>query len=307
MLIGPKDDDHDVAGIKDPSIIEVDGTYHVFASTAQESGYSLVYLSFTDFEQADSAEFYYLADSDIGSGYRAAPQVFYFEPQGLWYLIFQNGNAAYSTNDDIGNPAGWSAPTDFYSETPSIIADRLGDDGNWVDMWVICDDSTCHLYSSGDNGDLYRSETALDSFPEGMDDTVIALEDSDKNKLFEAANVYRVADSDQYLLIVEAIGSGGRYFRSWTSTDLSADSWAALADTEDSPFAGASNVEFSSGDAWTESISHGEMVRSQVDQTLTISPCEMRYLYQGVDPSAGGDYNSLPWKLGLITQTNSAC
>jgi endo-1,4-beta-xylanase len=49
------------------------------------------------------------------------------------------------------------------------------------------------------------------------------------------------------------------------------------------------------------------MLRAGIDQTLTVSPCGMRYLYQGKDPDAGGDYNSLPWRLGLLTQTGSAC
>lgn len=48
-LISPKNDNYDLAGIKDPSIVEVGGVYHVFASTAKEAGYHLVYLSFTDF------------------------------------------------------------------------------------------------------------------------------------------------------------------------------------------------------------------------------------------------------------------
>jgi hypothetical protein len=47
------------------------------------------------------------------------------------------------------------------------------------------------------------------------------------------------------------------------------------------------------------------MIRDGVDQTLTISPCQMRYLYQGMDPNATGDYNRLPWRLALLTQTNS--
>ncbi|KAI2604632.1 glycosyl hydrolase family 62-domain-containing protein [Hypoxylon sp. NC1633] len=303
-LIGPKSDGRNLAGIKDPSIIYHDGKYHVFASTASSSGYNLVYMSFTDFSGAGSATFHYLDQSPIGPGYRAAPQVFYFEPHGLWYLIYQNDNAAYSTNKDINNPSGWTAPKTFYSGMPRTISQNIGS-GYWVDMWVICDASNCHLFSSDDNGHLFRSQTPVSSFPSGMSEPVIAMSDSNKNALFEASNVYTIGDS-RYLLIIEAIGSdGARYFRSWTSTSISG-TWSSLANTESNPFARSNNVAFD-GSAWTKSISHGEMVRDDVDQTMTISPCNLRYLYQGVDPSAGGNYNSLPWRLGLLTQTNSAC
>ncbi|ORY58157.1 glycosyl hydrolase family 62 protein [Pseudomassariella vexata] len=304
-LIGPNNDGHNIAGIKDPSIVEVDGTYHVFASTAQASGYNLVYFNFTSFATANSATFNYLSQTPIGSGYRAAPQVFYFAPQKLWYLVFQNGNAAYSTNKNIGNPNGWSASTNFFSAVPDIVTRNIGS-GYWVDMWTICDATDCYLFSSDDNGHLYRSRTSLASFPKGMGDTVIAMSASDKNALFEASNVYAIEGGNSYLLLVEAIGSdGNRYFRSWTSSSLS-ENWTALAATEANPFARANNVAFE-GTAWTRSISHGEMVRTQMDQTMTISPCNLRYLYQGLSPSASGSYNTLPWKLGLLTQTNSAC
>ncbi|KAH6983906.1 hypothetical protein EDB80DRAFT_511435, partial [Ilyonectria destructans] len=46
-LVRPKSDGHNFAGIKDPTIVQVDGAYHIFASTAKESGYNLVYLSFS--------------------------------------------------------------------------------------------------------------------------------------------------------------------------------------------------------------------------------------------------------------------
>jgi endo-1,4-beta-xylanase len=54
-------------------------------------------------------------------------------------------------------------------------------------------------------------------------------------------------------------------------------------------------------------ISHSEVIRARVDQALTISPCHMSHLYQGKDPSAGGDCNSPPRRPGLITRTDSAC
>ncbi|WP_391858430.1 non-reducing end alpha-L-arabinofuranosidase family hydrolase [Streptomyces rugosispiralis] len=305
-LIAPKPDaTHNIAGLKDPTVVYHNGKWHVFASVASSSGYGLVYLNFTDWSQAASAPHYYLDRGAIGAGYRAAPQVFYFAPQKTWYLVYQTGNASYSTNTDISNPNGWSAPRNFYSSMPDIIRQNIGN-GYWVDMWVICDSANCYLFSSDDNGHLYRSQTTLAQFPNGFTNTVIAAQDSNKYALFEASNVYKVQDSNQYLLIVEAIGSDGRrYFRSWTSGSI-AGSWTPLAASESNPFARASSTAFTSG-AWTKDISHGEMIRAGNDQTLTINPCKIQYLYQGLDPNAGGDYNSLPWRLGLLAQTNSTC
>ncbi|BAE65562.1 unnamed protein product [Aspergillus oryzae RIB40] len=260
-LISPKNDNYDLAGIKDPSIVEVGGVYHVFASTAKEAAV-------------------------------------------VWCLVYQNGNAAYSTNSDISNPDGWSAPKNFFDTMPSIISENIAN-RNWVDMWTIRDSSDCYLFPSDDNGLLSRSQTSLGSFPNAMGNTVIALQGTNAYALFEVSNVYSTGDGE-YLLLVEAIGrDSARYFRSWTSTSLSG-TWTSLADTEANPFAQSNNAKFSAP-AWTKSISHGEMVRTNVDKTMTISPCNLCYLYQGVDPNASGDYNAMPWKLGLLTQANSAC
>ncbi|KAF2223932.1 glycosyl hydrolase family 62 protein [Elsinoe ampelina] len=294
----------DVAALKDPSVVFFEGKYHVFVSTARADGYNLAYLSFPTFDSASNATITYLEQTAIGPGYRAAPQVFYFAPQKLWYLVFQNGNAAYSTNPDINDPQGWSAVTNFFPDgTPQIILDNIGA-GFWLDMWVICDEVNCHLFSSDDNGQLYRSQTTVADFPNGFGNTVITLQDPDRFRLFEASNVYEVAKG-QYLLLVEAIGTDGfRYFRSWTASDL-AGNWTALAAEEDLPFARSNNVLFTDSVEWTKSISHGEIVRREVDQRLRVSRCGWEYLYQGLAPDATGDYNSLPWKLGLLTQTSS--
>ncbi|WP_199443641.1 non-reducing end alpha-L-arabinofuranosidase family hydrolase [Umezawaea beigongshangensis] len=307
VLISPKPDStHANVAVKDPSVVHHNGKYHVFAST-YTTGYNLMYTSFSDWSQASSAPHHYLDRSGVGAGYRAAPQVFYFAPQRLWYLVYQTGsNASYSTNSDVGNPQGWSAPRNFYAGgMPQIIRDNIGN-GYWVDFWTVCDTVKCYLFSSDDNGHLYRSETGLAQFPNGFTNTVIAMQDSNRNRLFEAANVYKIAGKNQWLLVHEAIGSDGRrWFRSWTAPAITGP-WAALADTEANPFARANNVTFPGG-AWTRDISHGEMVRTTVDQSMEISPCKLSYLYQGMDPNAGGDYNRLPWRLGLLTQTNSTC
>jgi len=138
-----------------------------------------------------------------------------------------------------------------------------------------------------------------------MSEPVIAMQDSNKFALFEASNVYKIKENNQYLILIEAFGPEGRYFRSWTASNI-AGPYNQLAANQSNPFAAASN-KFPSSNAWTKSISHGEMIRSGVNQKLEISSCRMQYLYQGVDPNAVGDYDCLPWRLGLLTQTNSNC
>jgi endo-1,4-beta-xylanase len=307
VLIGPKSDaSHNIVAVKDPTVVRYNNKWHVFASTANSAGgYNMMYTGFADWSQASSASQYYLDRSAIGPGYRAAPQVFWFAPQNRWYLVYQTGVPSYSTTTDIERPETWSAPRNFQSSMPDIIRGNIGN-GYWVDFWVICDTLNCYLFSSDDNGHLYRAQTTVANFPNGFTNTVMVLQDSNKYALWEASNIYKIKGTNTYLLLVEAIGSDGkRYFRSWTANGITG-SWTPLAATESNPFARANNVTFPSG-AWTGDISHGEMIRSGIDQTMEIDPCRLQYLYQGKNPSAGGDYNLLPYRLGLLTQTNSSC
>lgn len=305
VLISPHSDSHDIVSVKDPSVVRYNGRWYVAASTANSSGnYSMEFLSFANWSQANAAKPVYADQTAIGGDYKTAPQLFYFAPQRLWYLTYQTGdNIGYSTNPDIANPHGWSASHYFYSGMPATITNNIGA-GYWVDSWTTCDQVNCYLFSMDDNGHLYRSQTSVKDFPNGMSEPVIAATNANPYAFFEADAVYKVAGTGKYLLLVEAIASTGRrIYTSYTSNAING-SWTPLANTETNPFIGASNVTFD-GTAWTDDFSSGELVRDNYDQSPTINPCHLRMVYQGEDPSATESYNLLPWRIGMATQTNS--
>jgi endo-1,4-beta-xylanase len=298
-LIRPKSDaTHDVAGVKDPSVVFYGSEWRVFTTIATRQGkWSIAYIHFKDWAEAADAPWFYLDQVEGFEGYVAAPQVFWFTPQKVWYMVFQSGPPMYSTNPNIDDPSNWSMPKPFYEKTPASIAER-----GWLDFWVIGDGQNCHLFFSDDMGRLYRSQTSMERFPEGFDEPRIVMEEKEAGRLFEACNVYRLKEGDSYLLLVEAFdgSSGGRrYFRSWTSSSLEGP-WTALNANGRKPFAGMSNVKFPKK-AWTKDISHGEMLRESVDESLTIDPSRLSYLFQGFDPTVDtSDYISIPWRLGML-------
>ena len=117
--------------------------------------------------------------------------------------------------------------------------------------------------------------------------------------------MYKMNGTDQYLAIVEAFdqtSDNHRYFRSWIADSLDGP-WLPWQASGSFPFAGARNVTFD-GAAWTQDISHGEAIRAGHDETPAIDPCNLRYAFQGADPTAdnGGDYNKIPWRIGLLTE-----
>jgi hypothetical protein len=284
--------------IKDPTFVRFEDQWHVFATIRCKSRVQMEHLSFADWNQANAAPRHVITLVDA---YHCAPQVLYFSPQKKWYLIYQWGDDSrkyfgpcFSTMDHPSKPQTLTKPVMLYPEKPKSV-------GGWLDFWVIGDGrGNMHLFFTTLNGKMWRAQTTMVQFPHGWDEPKLVLE----GDIFEASHTYKLKGTDKFLTIVEAQASGGRrYYKAYVADALDGK-WMPLADTLEKPFAAQVNVKFEAGvDPWTDSISHGELVRDGADETMTVDPANLRFVFQGCSAKerAGKAYGQFPWRLGMLT------
>jgi len=319
----------DEISVKDPSIVYYNGKYHLFYTGKatyetrdslkylSKNGSGLGYVSASTLKDLAAAKRYDMGA--ITGSVIVAPQVFYFEPQGLWYIIAQTivqGKPdlmpVYLTNPDIEDVYGWS--------DPRIIKTGKSTNGFWIDFWVICDDSKAHLFYTDHEGSLFRIQCPLDQFPSGFKDekeetvlTVRGENDSGRWRLHEASHIYYVKEFDHYFNILEAVyphptrknywDSRNRFMFGMVARKLEGP-WFRIEPDMNTFMGDPSNLFNPDGTrSKYDQISHPELIRAGYNQKMEVENYNLEILFQAFDAETTGpdyDYNYLPWKLLLM-------
>jgi len=282
----------DDRGVKDPTIVKHRGRWYLFYTISRKEPGGIGCVSAESLELLKTAPRHRLSqfEGKTSPSKGGAPQLFYFEPQKLWYLIYQtkdfNRQPVYSTTPTIDKPESWS-------RTKNLIP-RGEPDVKWIDFWVICDDENAYLFYSRARKDVYVRSTRISDFPNGFGKAQIAFSPM-PHPLTEAVHIYKVAGEQQYHMFYETSppGRGGRRYGLATAPNLLGP-WTRVADD----YATGEKLLFPDpADRWTDVVSHGEMIRTGCNQRLEYDPADGRFLIQGRRFTDNADP---AWSLGII-------
>jgi hypothetical protein len=274
FLDGPSGTFDDIS-VKDPSVVYSGGKWHLFYTGRDKSSWRMGYTNAANIANLQYMPHNYMSSLNAGS-YFCAPQVFYFNTKGKWFLIYQSNGACFSTNTSVSNTSGWTSV-----RTMGIY------DG--IDFWCISNGTNVYCFYSAQDGSgtIKRRSTTVANFPYNWSSpTVVAT------STFEAPHVYKnKADGKDYMMVEDM----ARYQELWTASSLGG-TWTKVSEK----WAAKSNLTETAGH-WTDQVSHGEILRSGTNELMEIDNIDRcQILIQGVVNGSYGDYGNIPYDLGLI-------
>ncbi len=295
FILKPKEE-FECYSIKDISVVYYNNNYHLFytasGSCCNKQEYTIGYLATEKLETADDKKRNQLTNlKPQNNTYYCAPQVFYYEKNKLWYLVYQIKSdvgcyeAVYSTNKEIENPNGWSEPKALLSRS-----DDNKNTNKWIDFWVIGDKKHMYLfYASADK--LAFRKTSFESFPRNWSqEKQIEIKGA-----FEAPHIYYCLKNSTYFLSFEGKnGSAGRYFVLAQNKNLDSDNWEII----DGKWFCNENL---SDNKWADMPSHGEIIRASNNEQMQINDINKAdYLIQGtLNKDYEAEYTKIPWVILL--------
>ena len=110
-----------------------------------------------------------------------ARRSFFFQPQKLWYLVFQTVHGQLSAglqdDQDARLPQVWG---------PTKPLVKKFEKAKWIDFYVICDETTAYLFYTRAHAEVWSMHTPLVHFPEGFADPQRAY-----GLVHEAVRIYK--------------------------------------------------------------------------------------------------------------------
>jgi hypothetical protein len=272
--------------LQDFTHVPYNGKHLVYASYAmRNASYVTIVLGpFPEWSDMASVDQIQLPDGV------AAPTLFLFQPDNIWVLASQGGPRdyamSYMLSSDPTDANSWSFVWPLWKIRPPafpIYPTLIGDSTNMYLFWI-----DYHVNK------MFRSGMPIEFFPRNFSyQADVLMENLGGTARLGGVHVYTMKDMTQYLMIVEAIGDNGCFYRSFISTTLDG-SWLPQATSESNPFAGKAN----SGANWTDHISNSDIIRSNSGQTFTMDACNLQFLYQG---DLKSDAYGAIYRPGLLT------
>jgi len=271
----------DEIAVKDPSVVYTGGRYHLFYTGVTNRGWwQMGYASAETLDGLAGSSHIFL--NTLKENYFCAPQVFYFQPHKMWYLIYQDGcfGAAYATTKTIDDPDSWKGPVDLGIPRPK-----------GYDFWIICDKRYAYIYYTpdGNTRTIIWRRTRLKNFPSGWGPPAIAISGP-----FEAVSVYKSLADSMYYLLPENF-ENPKYYELWAATNPGGP-WSKISDK----WISRENL-VKKGENWINNVSHGEIIRAGINQKLEIKDINrVDFLVHGAVDIDFSDFAQIPWDLGII-------